>query len=392
MNSGVLIDLIVLILLVVGIARGWEIGWSRQFFSAIGFFGGLFLGATIQPHIVNLAHTTLSRTIITLVVTLGLAFALLTLGEFIGYKLKSKINIKKLNTADNILGSIISVVTVLFSVWLCAAILSSLNVQGIQGDINNSGVIKFLDDHLPNAPSVISDIGSLIDPNGFPQVFVNGEPAVSKDYALPSEASMQSAIDMDKASVVKIQGLGCGGIVEGSGFIVRPGIVVTNAHVVAGIENPYIYDDNGSHSAQVIWFDPNLDLAILKTTGLSGKPLRIDTNIAADGTAGAVLGYPGGGPFQAKVASVLNEFLATGKNIYGTGTTNRSVYEIRADIIPGNSGGPLIISNGDVIAVVFAQSTTYYQVGYAITANQIVPDINLAVNQNRIHGTGSCAE
>ena len=197
---------------------------------------------------------------------------------------------------------------------------------------------------------------------------------------------------MDQASVVKIQGLGCGGIVEGSGFIVRPGIVITNAHVVAGISHPYIYDNNGSHSAEVIWFDPNLDLAILKTSNLSGKPLPIDTSIVSNGTGGVVLGYPGGGTFQAKIASVMNEFLATGKNIYGTGKTNRSVYEIQADVIPGNSGGPLVIANGQVIAVVFAQSTTYYHVGYAITANQIIPEINQALNQNSERNTGSCAD
>ncbi len=392
MSAGLFIDIIILVLIAVSLARGWQIGWLRQAFSTIGFFGGLFLGAVIQPSIVNLAHTTLSRTILTLTVTLGMAFLLLSVGEVVGYKLKSKIHIKKLNDADNFLGSLLSLATILFSVWLCAAILSSLAIPTLQAGVNNSTIIRFLDRHLPSAPSIISDIGSLIDPNGFPQVFIGGEPAPNANYSLPSTSVMQTAVRQDAPSVVKIEGSGCGGIVEGSGFVVGKGIVATNAHVVAGIAHPYIYDSNGTHLATVIWFDPNLDFAVLRANNLSGKPLTIDPNIVKNGTGGAILGYPGGGPFAASTAAVLNEFNATGRNIYGSGNTNRSVYELKANVVPGNSGGPLILQNGQVDGVVFAESTTYYQIGYALTSNQIISAISQAQSQNRTYSTGSCAE
>lgn len=392
MSAGLLIDIVIFILIVVSIARGWEIGWVRQFFSTIGFFGGLFLGAYIQPHIVNYAHTTSSRTILTLVITLGLAFLFLVAGELIGMKLKSKIKLEKLNTVDNFLGSIISFVTILFTIWLFATIIGSLAIPTLQSDINSSNIIKYMNKHLPSAPSIIAHIGSIVDPNGFPKVFVGGEPAPTTNYSLPSAPSMEAAVNKDAASVVKIEGTGCGGIVEGSGFIVSPGIVATNAHVVAGIVHPFIYDSNGTHSAKVIWFDPNLDFAVLQTSGLAGKPLTIDPNTVSNGTGGAVLGYPGGGSFTASTAAVLNEFNATGRNIYNTGSTNRTVYALKAHVIPGNSGGPFIISNGDVNGVVFAESTTYKNVGYALTANQIIPAINQAKSQDTVHSTGSCAE
>lgn len=392
MGSGIIIDIVIFILIVVSIARGWQIGWLRQFFSTIGFFGGLFLGAIIQPHVVNFAHTTLSRTILTLVITLGMAFFLLTVGEYVGYRLKARIHIKRLNTVDNFLGSVISLVTILFSIWLCAAILGSLAVPELQTAINSSVVIRYMNKHLPSAPVLISDIGSLIDPNGFPEVFVGGEPAPNSNYSLPSATAMQPAVDQDAASVVKIEGVGCGGIVEGSGFVVSNGIVATNAHVIAGIAHPYIYDSNGSHAATVIWFNPNLDFAVLRASNLAGKPLSIDPNIVKNGTGGAVLGYPGGGPFSASTAAVLNEFNATGRNIYNTGNTTRSIYELKANVIPGNSGGPLILQNGEVDGVVFAESTTYSEVGYALTSNQIIASINLAKAQNTVHSTGSCAE
>jgi S1-C subfamily serine protease len=392
MSAGFVISLVIFVFLVISIARGWEIGWVRQFFSTAGFFGGLFIGAAIQPLIINFTHTVLSRTVLTLTVTLGLAFCLLSVGEIVGYKLKAKIHIRELNTADSFLGSVLSLATVLFSVWLCAAMLSSLAVPTLQADVDSSSVVKFLNHHLPSAPSVISEIGSLIDPNGFPEVFVGGEPAPNSHYSLPSATAMQPAVDADDASVVKIEGLGCGGIVEGSGFIVAPNIVATNAHVVAGILHPYIYDSNGQHSATVIWFDPNLDFAVLKTTDLAGKPLTIDPELVDNGTGGAVLGYPGGGSFSATTAAILNEFDATGRNIYGTGNTSRSVYELRAQVIPGNSGGPLILQNGQVDGVVFAESTVYPNVGYALTSNQIIPAINHAESQNTTRSTGGCAQ
>jgi S1-C subfamily serine protease len=387
-----LINLVIIFLALTSIVRGYEIGWLRQFFSTVGFFGGLFLGALIGPIFVNLAHTTLSRTIITLVFTLGLAFCLLLAGETIGLYLKKRVHIKKLNTIDNFLGSIISLVTMLFSIWICAAIISSLMIPGLQSTINSTALVQDLNKALPNAPSVVSRLGSLVDPNGFPEVFIGGEPAPDKNAALPNLGSLNNAINADKNSVVKIQGLGCGGIVDGSGFVIGSDLVATNAHVIAGISHPSVIDSNGTHSAVPIWFDPNLDFAVLAVPNLAGNPLVIDSNIASNGTAAAVLGYPGGGPFTVKPADVLEEFSAVGRNIYGKNTTTRSVYELKADVIPGNSGGPLIEANGDVIGIVFAESTTYNQVGYALTANQITSAIKQAEAQNYAVSTGSCAE
>jgi S1-C subfamily serine protease len=392
MSAGDIINLVIFVFIIISIARGWEIGLIRQFFSTAGFFGGLFIGAAIQPSIINLTHTVLSRTVLTLTITLGLAFCLLAVGEIVGNKLKAKIHIRQLNAADSFLGSVLSLATVMFSVWLCAAMISSLAIPTLQADVNSSSVVKFLNRHLPSAPSVISKIGSLIDPNGFPEVFVGGEPAPNSNYSLPTSKAMQPAVDADDASVVKIEGLGCGGIVEGSGFVVAPGIVATNAHVVAGTIHPYIYDSKGQHPATVIWFDPNLDFAVLRATDLVGKPLTIDSQLVDNGTGGAVLGYPGGGAFSATTAAILNEFDATGRNIYGTGNTSRSVYELKAHVIPGNSGGPLILQNGQVDGMVFAESTVYTDVGYGLTSNQIVTAITHAESQNIVRSTGGCAE
>ena len=209
---------------------------------------------------------------------------------------------------------------------------------------------------------------------------------------LPALGSLEPAVRKVADSVVKIEGQGCGGIVEGSGFVAANGLVATNAHVVAGIRQPLVVDGKGTHNATLIWFDPNLDFAVLRVSGLVGAPLTIRDDQIDRGTAAAVLGYPGGGAFTAKPAAVLNEYTATGRNIYNRSSTNRDIYELKADIIPGNSGGPLIDSSGDVIGIVFAQSTSYNSVGYALQTNAVIKELSQAKAQNHAVNSGSCAE
>jgi S1-C subfamily serine protease len=258
--------------------------------------------------------------------------------------------------------------------------------------MNQSKIIAGINRVLPSAPNVIADLGKLIDPNGFPDVFIGSEPIPKGNVNLPALGSLLSAVNADKNSVVRIQGPGCGGIVSGSGFVVGTNLIVTDAHVVAGIAHPVVQDIDGTHSVQVIWFDPNLDLAVLRVNGLAGKPLALNGSNASSGTPAAVLGYPGGGEFTASPAAVLDEFEASGHNIYDSGVTLRSVYEIQATVIPGNSGGPLVTENGDVIGVVFAESTSYNHVGYALTMSKVISEIQQARNDQRVVSTGSCAQ
>jgi len=387
-----IIDIVIIIFAIGALYRGREIGFVRQLCSTIGFFGGLFFGAWLEPHTVVLAHTQTTRVMVTLLTTLGSALILLTIGEYVGVSLKHKVLLKRINAFDNGLGSLVSVASLLFTVWLAAAVIGSLPIPNIQTALRNSHIVSSLDRVLPGAPTVIGSLGHLIDPNGFPQVFIGTEPIPRGDVSLPSLGVMQAAVNHDRASVVKVEGQGCGGIVEGSGFVVGSDLVATNAHVVAGIRHPYVEDANGTHSATVIWFDPNLDFAVLRVNNLAGPSLDIATSHISSGTPAAVLGYPGGGPFAADVAAVLDEFTASGRNIYGRGNTDRDIYEVQANIIPGNSGGPLVAKDGAVIGVVFAESTAYQHVGYALTTSQVTSEIRQAVAQNQVVGTGGCAE
>lgn len=387
-----ILDIIIIVLLISAVIRGREIGFVQQAFSTVGFFGGLLIGALIEPYTVAMAHTQLSRSLVTLLTTIGMGFVLLMIGEYVGALLKHKVVALKINKFDNILGSLISVVSVLLGVWLGVAILRTLPNLAFQRDIRSSKIVAALDRHLPPAPNIIADLTHLVDPNGFPRVFNGGEPSPPGSVKLPPYAMLAAAIAKDRPSVDKIVGEGCGGIVEGSGFVVRPGIIATNAHVVAGIAQPYVEDSNGNHRATVIYFNPNLDFALLRVSGLAGSPLNVSANTVANNTDSAALGYPGGGNFKADPAVVMEQFDATGSNIYQQGSTNRQIYEVEANIIPGNSGGPLITTNGTVVGVVFAQSTEYNDVGYALVTTPIVHIINSTSPNSAAVSTGSCAE
>ncbi len=387
-----LIDVLIILLVIGALFRGEKLGFVRQLFSTIGFFSGLLMGALLEPHIIGLVHTSLSRSILTLGVTLGLALVMLSVGEYIGVVMKQKIQFRhELNHVDNSFGAGISGVSVLVLVWLSAAILVTLPYQNVQSSIRGSKIISLLDQDLPPAPNIIADIGHLIAPNGFPKVFIGTEPAPTTATP-PTPAALAAAVNLDRPSVVKLEGQGCGGIVEGSGFVVGSNLVVTDAHVIAGIYQPYVIDSNGTHTATPIWFDPNLDLAVLRVANLAGSPLTFDPDTVGHGTQGGVLGYPGGGTFTADTAAVLDEFTAVGRNIYDQGSTQRDVYSVAADVIPGNSGGPLVNLNGEVIGVVFAASTEYNNVGYALSVPQVIHEVNEARASNHTVSTGGCAQ
>jgi len=388
-----IIDIIIIILLISAVIRGKDIGFVQQACSTIGFFAGLLIGALVlEPYTVRLVHTPLSRSLVTLATTLGMAFILLTVGEYIGIHLKHKVVHLKIDKLDNILGSLLSVVSVLIGVWLGVAILRTLPYVSFQNDIKSSRIVAALDRHLPPAPNVIADLTQLVDPDGFPKVFNGNEPAPPGAVQLPPYSELAAAVNKDRPSVDKIVGDGCGGIVEGSGFVVKNNLIATNAHVVAGIAQPYVEDANGNHPATVIYFNPNLDFALLRVSNLAGKPLTVSSNQVSDNTPAAALGYPGGGNFKADRAVIMQEFEATGSNIYDQGNTNRQVYEIEADIIPGNSGGPLLTTNGTVVGIVFAQSTEYNHVGYALVTTPIVKIIKNTNPYGPPVSTGACAE
>jgi S1-C subfamily serine protease len=356
----------------------------------VGFWLGMYLGALLASVTVHWVHSQSARTAVALVTMVGSAVVLGTAGRILGGRSFYVVHRGKLGPVDSVLGVVVAVVASLLAVWLVASTLVNSSYLRLNTVIANSTIIRSLDDVLPAPPSVFSRVQTFLSQEGFPPVFAQLAPASAGPVPLPDNASVSSAVAAGEPSTVKIVGDGCDQIQEGSGFVVAPGLVVTNAHVVAGIPHPTVVDSAGSHATTVVLFDPSFDLAVLRTQDLPEPPLRLDPSTVPRLTQGAILGYPGGGIFAYGPAGVMAEFEAEGRDIYGQGLTVRDVYEIQAVVRPGNSGGPLIMPDGVVIGIVFSRSTTDADVGYALTSPGVLSRVQQAESVTNAVSTGPC--
>jgi len=173
----------------------------------------------------------------------------------------------------------------------------------------------------------------------------------------------------------------CSERIEGSGFVYAPHYVLTNAHVVAGVtEGPDVFTAQGQFAARVVLYDPKTDLAVLYVPLLKARPLSFAAQ-AKIGSNAIVAGYPEDGPFTPVAARIGSIEQANSPDIYQTANVTRQIYSVRAQVEPGNSGGPLLAPGGRVYGVVFAAATSVPNTGYALTAQQVAADA--AAGQNR---------
>jgi S1-C subfamily serine protease len=210
--------------------------------------------------------------------------------------------------------------------------------------------------------------------------------------ATPSNAATRALANPAVFSTVKILGTACTSEQEGSGFVVGPSLVATNAHVVAGEAggNTQVEVQGTDYGATVVLFDPSFDLAVLRTNAPLGPALTISPDMVGRGTQAALLGYPEDGPLTIDSAGVTEEVTAIGKDIYNNGSVTRGVYALDANVLPGNSGGPLMGPGGQVIGVVFSRSTVYSNVGYALTSPGVLSRVQAAASHRTAVSTGPC--
>jgi S1-C subfamily serine protease len=311
-------------------------------------------------------------------------------GRILGGMVTAHIHRGPARSIDSVVGVAVAMVAALVTVWLLASTLVNSSSVAFDNAILHSRIINGLDGVLPAPPAVFSQAQGFLSGEGFPPVFGGLAPAAARPVPLPSDADLRQAVLAAGASTVKVEGFGCGVIQEGSGFVVAPGLVVTNAHVIAGIRQPLVQTGSTLRATEVLLFDPSFDLAVLRVSGLTAPALRLDPATVPLGSQAAVLGYPGGGPFSAVGAGIMALFEAQGPDIYGQGLTVRNVYELDAQVRPGNSGGPLVLPDGDVIGVVFSRSTVNNSVGYALTSPDVRTRLTRAERAGSPASTGAC--
>src|SRR6266508_2498779 len=287
-------------------------------------------------------------------------------------------------------GSVFAVVALLLAVWFVGLNLTSGPWPPLSREIRRSAIIRSLDTALPEPPSLLGQVRRFLNDFGFPEVFAGLPPAPGGPVKGPTNAQANEAFRDAAGSTLKVVGQACGRIQEGSGFVVTPGYVVTNAHVVAGVRDPHVQVQNGgSRPAVPVLFDSRLDVAILHVSS-TPPPLPLVDHEVGRGASGAVVGYPGGGDLSGVAAANRRVLHAVGRDIYGNGTVVRNIYELQAVVRPGNSGGPFVLVNGQVAGLVFAASTTDRGIGYAITSTEISDDVHQGTRSTAQVATGGC--
>lgn len=390
------VDYALLVVVALAGIRGLRAGAAMQVLTYGGLFLGLFLGALVAPSLAELVHGATAKAIVALVVLVGAATIVSGLGRLLGAHSGRFLHRVRLGPVDSAFGVVVAVVVALVVAWLLATLVQASQFTALDRSVQQSRIVRALDNVLPPIPTVFARVERFLAHSGFPVVFAGIPPQTAGPVSLPTDASARAAVLHAEGSTVQVAGSGCGVIQEGSGFVVAPGLVVTNAHVVAGIAAPSVIDSSGRHPATAALFDPKLDIAVLRVPGLADPVLSVDPTVVPRGTTGVVMGYPGGGPLTARKAGVAAAFEAVGLDIYGNSQTTREIYQLEAVVQPGNSGGPLVasgdrgIADGTVIGVVFACSTTNTDVGYALAMPAVAADVARAQATSAAVGTGGC--
>lgn len=381
-----IVDIIIILVGIVALLRGAETGLARQFATLIGILVGIALGSSIAAVVNGDALTSLVIVVITMGITIGLS-------DTIGARLAHIVERIRLQAINQTLGAAVGLAGCLIIVWLGASMASALPSTQLRTDIRDSKIIAWLDQTLPPANNILSWLDSSLAQTKLPDIIKQLEPElpVNNTATLPASSEFASVLEQHKNAIVEIEGRTCGGVGVGTGFIAKYNVVITNAHVVAGMRYPYIEDANGRHRAEVIGFNPDLDIAILRTGGLAGKPIPLTTSIVPVSTQAIAVGYPGGGPQKVSPAAIIEMFTANSRDIYNESTSTRTLYAVKADIQPGNSGGPLLDKSGSVIGVIFAKSTAYDQVGYAIAMPAVIQELNKALQNSTTKDNLRCS-
>lgn len=385
------LDLAVLAVAFVAAVSGWRSGALGSLLSFIGVVLGAVAGVLLAPHVVGNIDGPRTK----LFATLFLILALVVIGEIAGVVLgravRGAMRNRGLRTIDSIIGAALQLVTVLVAAWLLATPLTSQPT--LAGAVRGSKVLSEVDALAPEwLKKVPARLAGLLDTSGLPAVLepFSRTPIVAVD-APDAALSASPVVEATRNSVVKIRGVApsCQKVLEGSGFVIAPNRVMSNAHVVAGAETVTVEVGGQSYDASVVAYDPNQDISILAVPELPSVPLIFDDSEAEPTTDAIVMGYPGGGDFTATPARVRETIELNGPDIYNSTTVNRTVYTIRGTVRQGNSGGPMIDKDGRVLGVVFGAAVDDADTGFVLTAQEVLPQ-RLEVGNTAPVPTGTC--
>ncbi|MGK4581803.1 MarP family serine protease [Kitasatospora sp. HPMI-4] len=391
----------VLDLLLIAAALGFAVSGYRQGFvvgvlSVVGFLGGGLIAVQVLPLLLrHLSPGTTASVVAVLVVIVFAAVGQAVTTHF-GWKLRGHIGRRQARALDAFGGSVVNVVSMLLVAWLIGSALAGTSLPTISKQVRTSKVLGGVQSTLPSdAPNWFSDFTKVLARNGFPQVFNPFEHEPITEVEAPDPALAGSpAVSRARQSLVKVVGTAtaCGKTLEGSGFVFAPHRVMTNAHVVGGVNEPTVQIGGIGqlYDATVVRYDWQRDIAILDVPKLNAPALDFAGEARTNDSA-IVAGFPENGGFNVQPARIRGRIQANGPDIYHRGQVVRDVYSVRSLVRQGNSGGPLLSPEGRVYGVVFAKSLDSSDTGYVLTADEVREDAAIGSTANTRVDTQGCA-
>ncbi|MBA2254052.1 MAG: MarP family serine protease [Chloroflexi bacterium] len=389
-----LLDAILIGMVVLAALSGYRAGAVPQLFAWLGvalFVVGAFLLLPLaQPALEDVDP--LLRGVVVLG-AFGVAFFLgQGVGGLVGNRLRDRLGRGVLGGLDQLAGAVVGAAEGILVIWLASGLITAVPHPELQRQARDSAVLRIVQTTLPSSAVITARIERLLDESGLPRLFIGAAPSPAGNVPPPATARARAIAQVGLPSTVEVLSLGCGTGFVGSGFVVRPGYVVTNAHVVAGGRDISATVGADDSEATVVTFDADLDVALLHVPDLEAPALRLATRTPSVGTEAAALGHPGGRELTIVPAAVTASYPALGRNIYGEGTVTRTVIELRATLERGESGGPLVLPDGTVGGVIFGGAVANEGVGYALAPGDVSRRIATGLASTSAVSTGGCID
>jgi S1-C subfamily serine protease len=395
------LDILLLVAAVWFAVVGYRQGFVVGILSVIGFLGGGLVAVYTLPVIwdalTDNAEVSTTAAVAAIVVVIVCASVGQALTTHLGNKLRRYITWSPARALDATGGALVNVVAMLLVAWLIGSALAQTTLPTLGREVRGSKVLLGVSEAMPaQADTWFKDFTSVLAQNGFPQVFspFSNEPIKEVQPPDPALASSPVAARAQK-SIVKVMGTaqGCGKVLEGTGFVFGDRRVLTNAHVVGGVDEPTVQigGRGRKYDATVVLYDWRRDIAVLDVPDLDAPALRFSSADASSGDGAIVAGFPENGAYDVRAARVRGRITANGPDIYHRGTVSRDVYSLYATVRQGNSGGPLLTPQGKVYGVVFAKSLDDAETGYALTLDEIKDDIAKGRTANQQVDSDTCA-
>ncbi|WP_028279471.1 MarP family serine protease [Arthrobacter sp. H5] len=385
---------VILVLVLIGYLVA---GLRNGFLVTLGGIAGFVAGAVAAFFAIPLVSAWVPDNGWRLTAVIATALLLVIVGQALGSGLGRVISRRAdsppLRFIDRLLGGATNVVVAALVLSMLAFSIGTMGVPFLSQPIASSKVISSIDSFTPSpVRSWMAQLRTIAVADGIPTILESVAPA--SPAPIPDASVDTPELAAASQSVLRIAGTAfqCGQNQTGSGFVVAPGRVITNAHVVAGVNQPVVeVPGGGALPGRIVHFDPVRDIAVLAVDGLERPALPLGTELE-DGATAAFAGYPAGGPFQIQPASIQNRSDVLVENIYGADASAINVYSLAANVQQGNSGGPLLDMEGSVAGVIFAKSTGNVPVGYALTLEELRPIADQATAFNDTVSAGQCTQ